>query len=132
MFTIIKIFSFINFINTYFLIIPPKFIQIQDPLYHCMSDLCYFILIRYLLITYLSQFYEHYISTHLNFFYFHSFDSRIYLFISMTEINTPRRVTRGIHLFDKLLNELPSFDLCVTHNKPKFQALLLKWRTKEE
>ncbi|KAG5601836.1 hypothetical protein H5410_033206 [Solanum commersonii] len=37
----------------------------------------------------------------------------------MAEIDTSRRVTRGIHLFDKLLDELPSFDLCITQQEAK-------------
>jgi len=40
----------------------------------------------------------------------------------MAEIDTPRRVTRGIHLFDKLLDELPSFDLCITQQQVKISG----------
>ncbi|KAH0759095.1 hypothetical protein KY290_022588 [Solanum tuberosum] len=40
----------------------------------------------------------------------------------MAEIDTPRRVMRGIHLFDKLLDELPSFDLCITQQQAKISG----------
>ena len=40
----------------------------------------------------------------------------------MAEIDTSRRVTRDIHLFDKLLDELPSFDLCITQQQVKISG----------
>ncbi|KAG5613466.1 hypothetical protein H5410_024747 [Solanum commersonii] len=40
----------------------------------------------------------------------------------MAEIDTSKRVTRDIHLFDKLLDELPSFDLCITQQEVKISG----------
>ncbi|KAK4708887.1 hypothetical protein R3W88_029812 [Solanum pinnatisectum] len=42
----------------------------------------------------------------------------------MVEIGT-RRVTRGIHLFDKLLDELSSFDLCITQQQAKIAGSIV-------
>lgn len=46
----------------------------------------------------------------------------------MTEISIVMRVIKCIHLFDEILDELSSFDLCVTqkYSKEKFEALLLE------
>ncbi|KAK4739939.1 hypothetical protein R3W88_003636 [Solanum pinnatisectum] len=40
----------------------------------------------------------------------------------MAEICIPKRVTRGIHCFDKLLDELPSFNLCITQQQAKISG----------
>ncbi|KAG5612235.1 hypothetical protein H5410_023516 [Solanum commersonii] len=40
----------------------------------------------------------------------------------MAEIDTLRRVMRDTHLFDKLLDELPSFDLCITQQEVKISG----------
>ncbi|XP_055811896.1 uncharacterized protein LOC129881815 [Solanum dulcamara] len=38
----------------------------------------------------------------------------------MAKINSSKRVTRGIHLFDDLLNEIPSFNLGITQIQGNF------------
>lgn len=52
----------------------------------------------------------------------------------MAKIYIAMRAIKCINLFDKFLNELSCFDLCITQkqSKEKFQALLLQWRMKEQ
>jgi len=43
----------------------------------------------------------------------------------MVESGTPRRVTKCIHLFDKLVDEIPSFDLYITQEQVKISGSII-------
>uniref|UniRef100_A0A0V0GPX2 Putative ovule protein n=1 Tax=Solanum chacoense TaxID=4108 RepID=A0A0V0GPX2_SOLCH len=43
----------------------------------------------------------------------------------MAEISIARRVIKCIHLFDEFLDELSSFDLCITQKQTKFSGSIV-------